>query len=309
MDLEEKRKILLQNLEKLYQKFEFQKFEKLSGPGMMRKIQRLLFCPSIYIPYLLFKLNLFPKTKTKSIKLLNFKKMTIEISDFGSFILSKFGILYGLPEYKLTKFFIKNLKENDIFYDVGANYGFYTHLAIEFCQEVHAFEPLPDVFESLKNNFQNNPKVHLNNLAISNKNGNLELFVAGGGSTIIEEVATKIKIKNNKIVVKTITLDDYIKTHNPPTIIKMDVEGAESLVIEGGKEFLKNNNPIIAMEVWSGEEGKNFSMKAVEKLWSLGFKSYYINKKGDLEKIDKDLSEKVYEEGLSNDNFIFLKIN
>ncbi len=298
MDLEIKRKILLENLEKAYQNFECQKFEEFSGPGIKKKIMRLLFSPHIYIPFILFKFNLFPKTKSQQLKLLGYKEITIDMNDFNSFILSKFGILYGLSEYKLTKFFIKNLKKDDVFYDIGANYGFYTYLALEFCQEVHSFEPLPDAFEILKNNLRNSVKVYLNNLALSNRNSTAKLTVAGGGSTIIREIAKSFEKEKDEIEVQTITLDNYIKTHKPPTIIKMDVEGAESLIIEGGKECLKNNNPVIAMEVWSGERGMNFSMKAVEKLYQLGYKSYKINKNGDVESHSIMPGEE--------DNFIFM---
>ncbi len=48
-------------------------------------------------------------------------------------------------------------------------------------------------------------------------------------------------------------------------------------------------------------------MKAVMKLRNLGYRSYYINYSGDLEIIDGDLSEKVSQDNLPNDNFIFLK--
>ena len=81
------------------------------------------------------------------------------------------GILSGFGEYKLTKFFIKNLKEDDIFYDIGANYGFYSCLAAEFCKEVHLFEPIPFIFDNLKNNFKNHQNVFLNNIALSDKKG------------------------------------------------------------------------------------------------------------------------------------------
>lgn len=309
MEIEEKRKFLLDELEK-FQKLQkkFIKFEKFTGPGIKRKIQRLLFCSDIYLPYLFFRLNLFPPTKNKKIKLLNYREINLNNNDFGSFIFYKYGFLNGISEYKLTKFFIKNFKEKDIFYDIGTNYGFYTYLALEFCKEVHSFEPLPEVFSTLKKNLQNELRVFLNNVAVSDQKGASELFIAGGGSTILQEVENKFKRKSKKIKVETITLNDYIKNHSKPTIIKIDVEGAESKVIEGGKEFLKNNSPIISMEVWDKNNGGEISMKAVEKLRELGYQTYFINLAGDLEKINGDLSEKVFQDNLPNDNYIFLKI-
>jgi predicted RNA methylase len=85
-----------------------------------------------------------------------------------------FSTLYG-DEIKIIKFLIKNFKENDIFYDVGANYGFYTCLAREFIidGEIHAFEPNPKIFKLLRENarldiFKN---TLLNEVALSDKTG------------------------------------------------------------------------------------------------------------------------------------------
>ena len=49
----------------------------------------------------------------------------------------------------------------------------------------------------------------------------------------------------------TLTIDSFINTPDAriPDIIKIDVEGAELLVLKGGKEFFKNHKPIIFMEV------------------------------------------------------------
>ncbi len=212
-------------------------------------------------------------------------------------------------EFLFTKFLIKHLKNEDIFYDIGASYGFYTYLAIEFCKEVHSFEPLPDVFEYLKLNLENEPRVFLNNVALSDKNR--KIIISYGETTTISTIVPDIIKKreqnflNKQIEVPAVTLDDYIKTHNPPTIIKLDVEGAESSVIEGGKEFLRNYNPIIAMEVWAGEDGETFSSQAVNKLYELGYQSYRINKNGDL--IPYKIEHNTFDNLISTENFIFCK--
>jgi FkbM family methyltransferase len=309
MDTELKRKLFLEKLEESFRKIE--KFEKFSGPGLIRKMERLFFSPNIYITYLWYRFNPIKKRK---IRLFWGKIINIIFKDKLPFF-SISGILPGEAEYKLTKFFIKNLKENDIFYDIGANYGFYTYLALEFCKEVHSFEPLPDVFQNLKINLENVNCVFLNQVALSNKDSQTRIYLpansgldTSAGSTIVEETLDKHHYKFSKsLEIETTTLDNYLKNHNKPTIIKLDVEGAESLVIEGGYEFFKNNSPIIAMEVWSSKEGGEISMKAVEKLRELGYKSYLINKDGDLELVNGDLSLIVDQENLYDDNFIFKK--
>jgi len=300
----EKQQFFLKNLEKNYKKIK--KWEKYLGPGLKRKFQRLIFLPEIYIPY---TVSLTLKPKNVKINLFDKKKIILDINDYNSATLCAFKCLNDTAEYKLTKFFIKNLRTEDIFYDIGGNYGFYTYLALEFCKEVHYFEPLPFVFENVKRNLENEPKAILNNIALSDKKEKLILYLPdnkSGVATILSEIQ-KIFSKCKKIEVNSLSLDEYIKHNTMATVIKMDVEGAESKIINGGINFLRQNSPLIAMEVWSKKERGEISMVAVEKLRNLGYKSYFIDLNGELHETKGDLSKKVMEENLTNDNFVFLK--
>ncbi len=303
MIIEEKRRKFLEQIEK-FERF-YWHFIKYRGPGLIRRIQRLIYAPQIYLP-LVFRRTLFKIKKEVNFKTFGGRNITlptfIELLDY-------FPYPFLPNEFLFTKFLIKHLKSEDIFYDIGASYGFYTYLALEFCKEVHSFEPLPDVFKYLKLNLENESKIFLNNVALSDKNGKI---VIGYGitttiSTIVSDIIEKHKqnFLNKQIEVSTVTLDDYIKTHKPPTIIKLDVEGAESLVIEGGKEFLKNSNPIIAMEVWTGEDGETFSSRAVNKLYEFGYQSYRINRNGDL--TPYKIERYTFAGFISTENFIFIK--
>ncbi len=302
-----KQQEFLEKLEKSYKKFE--KFDKFTGTSFKNRSIRLFFYPGYYFNRLIKgKLS-----QNKTAILFWGKKISIKPKEIS--FLSLNGILSGFAEHKLTKFFIKNLKEDDIFYDIGANYGFYTYLALEFCKEVHLFEPIPFIFDNLKNNLKDYQNVFLNNIALSDKKGKVDLFIPEGssidlsaGSSIVQETTKAHSYQfKKKIEVEADTLDNYFKSHNLPNIIKIDVEGAESLVINGGLEFFKNNSPIISLEVWSSKEGGEISMKAVEKLRDLGYQSYLINKDGELEKVTGDLSIVVDKQGLGGDNFIFKK--
>jgi FkbM family methyltransferase len=315
MELELKRKFFLEKLES--HSLKYKRFNQITEVGLMGKIKRFLSNPEIYLNALKLYFNylIFKKDECRA-KLFWGKEIKFLITKKLPFF-AVTGILPGIEEYKLTKFLIKNLKENDIFYDIGANYGFYTYLALEFCKEVHSFEPIPDIINNLKINLINFNNIFLNNLAVSNKNSKIKLyspkiekhfFDSRGSSTIIEEALDQHYYKFlNYIEVQTTTLDDYLKNHKPPTVIKMDVEGAEKLVIEGGMNFFKNNAPIIAMEVWPKNNNSEISMQAVNLLRNLGYKSFYIDFDGNLYKIDGDLSEFVAKNKKGLDNFIFKK--
>jgi FkbM family methyltransferase len=312
MELADKRKKLLETFEMAY--YKVQKFLKTSGPGLFLKLKRLLVFRKQYLIYGLSKIL---KRNLKAALFFG-KEILLPAYDFDALSYFFAGCLRP-EEYELTKFLIKNLKEKDIFYDVGAHYGFYTLLANEIIQEgeIHAFEPNPLIFNFLKNNVPKKKNIFLNNCALSEANKEISFFQSkktSGASTIIESVSNYGLYQfadYTRIAVPAITLDDYVKSgHNPPTIMKIDVEGAESLVLKGAKNTLVQNNPILIVEIWGGKRYTLFSQKTINELLNLGYKKIFkINKEGSSEKIDKiDLIEflKKNADG-SWYNFIFQK--
>lgn len=303
MNIEDKRKIILENLEN------FEKFLLEYKPGLKNKLIRnvklLKFSPILFLDFIIFK---FIPIR-KKIRLFNLRDIVLTGGDNNSAMMF-FGFLKDLAEIKTTKFFIKNLKDSDIFYDVGANYGFYTYLALEFCKEVHCFEPIPECCENLRFNLSKEDRVFINEVAVSSENGFVEIVQPGkspGLSSINKEIIKSFTRANlrklKKYKVKSIKLDDYIFIHKPPSIIKIDVEGAEEYVLRGGKEFFVNNSPIIVMEIRDKKMDGEVSMRAVNLLRNWGYKSYFINENGELTRKDGDLSI------ITNvfDNFVFMK--
>ncbi len=151
--------------------------------------------------------------------------------------------------------------------------------------------------------------MYLNNAALSNKSGESYFFINPshtGSSSLISEIGERLS--NNKLKVKTIRLDDYILAYNKPSVIKIDVEGAEKLVIEGGINFFKNYNPIISMEVWSADNKlSKLHEEAIDLLKGLGYKSYYVDDEGEIHLIEENLSIFTKSRKLSLDNYIFKK--
>ena len=117
------------------------RFERISGGGTLRQIERLFIAPSIYIPYLFYAKAGMSRTYLTTMTLFWGRTVRIPLEDYDALILYMFGGLYG-SEMSLTKFLIKNLGPNDVFYDVGANRGFYTFLAADLCKETYTFEPM-----------------------------------------------------------------------------------------------------------------------------------------------------------------------
>ncbi|MEK7075245.1 MAG: FkbM family methyltransferase [Patescibacteria group bacterium] len=162
------------------------------------------------------------------------------------------------PEVRLTKFFINNLNENDVFFDLGANYGYYSLLASKLVGsqgKVFSFEPDPENFIFLKKNKREN--ISILNKAVTDLNGVVDFYTKRLAkdkmNSAIDIENSRISSKDElyrKITVESITLDDFCsKNKIYPDFIKIDVEGAEEKVLKGAQEILKNQSPIIAMEV------------------------------------------------------------
>ncbi|MCH4816146.1 MAG: FkbM family methyltransferase [Saccharolobus sp.] len=146
------------------------------------------------------------------------------------------GIVVGSHEKEVLKWV--NFNEIETFIDAGAYIGTYT-LRAALNGKVYAFEPNPYSFEILKNNIKANnleDKVILYNGALSDKNGEVKLCIGNVGSSLVFNEC------KNSLTVKSITLDSL----NVSTVdmIKIDVEGSELNVINGGLKTLNNTRSV-----------------------------------------------------------------
>lgn len=226
----------------------------------------------------------------------NGHKMYIDLAD--QIIATKL-IQYGFWEEGLTKL-VKKIIKNDMFViDVGAHMGYYSLLFSKHVGDkgkVFSFEPVPYNFNFLKENKQINKinNIVLENFAVSDKNGEIKLFLDKnnlGAHSFIEG-------NNNKddcVVAKAIRLDDYFNNSNfPIDLIKIDVEGAESVVL-GGMPALLNNNPNIIMIIEFCPEiivrAGSSPVEFIDKLLAFDFHIAVIDHKSGVLKITDNVDE------------------
>ena len=284
---------------------EMEMYENHVGPETRNRIWRLLHYRAKYFNICFLKL--FKSFWEKEVKTFFNKKLYVLIPDIITTPLYLFGFI-NVEECKLTRFLIKNLKEDDIFFDVGANYGFYSLLAAEIIKEenIHLFEPNNRIFSCLTKTFKGR-EVNLNEIALSDKIGKIKFYDSsisfdGGESTIIEDLSKKAELK----IINSDKLDNYCSRNDViPDFIKLDIEGSEYRAIEGGKRILREHSPIISSEILREKKGQKYSKKAISKLYELGYKSYKITNQGEL-KLIENLDPEMDIEG-SGDNFIFKK--
>ncbi len=188
---------------------------------------------------------------------------------------------YGFFEEGLTAFALQKLKPGMTVCDIGGHFGYFSRLA-EFLTrgsgDVHTFEPTPSTFEVLKRNTRRFPSIHLNQLAVADQQGTLELtdygttFAAfntitdGNMNNAVEELSQAPK----QTTVSTTTIDAYVEEHQLQLdFIKIDAEGAEPLIIKGMQKTLESARPLLSMEV--GDSSDRHSSDTVKMLTEFGY--------------------------------------
>lgn len=160
---------------------------------------------------------------------------------------------------------LRELDSDDVFYDIGANTGLYSLFASKKCSQVFAFEPYPPNVNTLKRDVPRNDasNIELYETALSDSNDTKafsqpdEKDIGYGSSSIVAE-ETK-----HSLEVPTKTGDDVIRENGlpTPTVIKIDVEGSEPLVIDGLEQSLSSPDcELLYCEVHLGEVDKHPSI-------------------------------------------------
>jgi FkbM family methyltransferase len=138
--------------------------------------------------------------------------------------------------------------------DVGANIGFYSVIAAARAQSfdgtVHAFEPNPRIFAELERNLTLNhfTNAHSQCQAVGDMISEMTLYVNENAITYSSLRRTQDFLAQ-EIRVPVTTLDAYAQTHDLKMgLLKIDVEGAELLVLRGAREILNRDRPIVLYE-------------------------------------------------------------
>ena len=145
------------------------------------------------------------------------------------------------------------------FIDVGANIGLYTWHALERHLNLHVatFEPDPRNAKLLRQSAKQwkAPNLLIYSLAASNKTGQAtftqDLLSSATGSLDQSETSFAERHYSQQprnIEVSTTTLDIATRDMPPPLLVKIDVEGHESEVLEGAEQMLEVHRPILMIE-------------------------------------------------------------
>ena len=162
--------------------------------------------------------------------------------------------IYAFGEWEpvVTSYLLQQLKPKDIFIDIGANIGYYTVLAAQRVGNegiVHAIEASPTTFGWLVENVTRNRLVNVRtyNVAVSDKLDMLTVWTREsknlGKSTVIDEMRGPDAVFDAEV--RAAPLPSIVPENEVlnARFIKIDVEGAEWLVLEGIRHLLPRLSP------------------------------------------------------------------
>lgn len=155
---------------------------------------------------------------------------------------------YWLGHYErpVQHFLRANIRDGDVVYDVGAHVGFFSICAATLGASVVAVEPDAGNAARLRTNAElNRLPVEVVEAAAWNESGLVSLVP--GASTKEAHVA-------DGEGVASVTVDELAHRYGAPTLVKLDVEGAESRVLEGAREVLSTSRPIVVCELHGSEQ-------------------------------------------------------
>jgi FkbM family methyltransferase len=179
------------------------------------------------------------------------------------------------------------LEPGDVFFDVGANVGFFSVIGAKLVGEtgrVYIFEPVPDNMEMVKHNCELNGFSNLTyfDYAVSNSTGEADLLLAeySGGATLSSD-DTPPDLKGT-LLVKLVSLDEMVFNRGvaPPSLVKIDVEGAESNVLHGMHRTITEFKPVIIFEV-DDQDQDRFDQKLEDCSTFLELQNYDITRLDD----------------------------
>lgn len=152
-------------------------------------------------------------------------------------------------DIKNLDFLSSIIKKGDVIVDVGANHGTYTDFfknKLGNSGKIYSIELHSTTYNLLVEKYRGNGNIVVINKAISNVDGEIPYY-NGGGDCLHNILGHDVNYKpSNKMgVVESIRLDTLFKDIKHINLIKIDVEGAELMVLEGIENIIHKVDNIL----------------------------------------------------------------
>ena len=174
----------------------------------------------------------------------------------------------GIGEPQVQKGLVDHLCPGMVFYDLGANIGFFSLMAARLVGpegRVISFEADPEIAARLRENLARNQftHAHVEQKAVWSESANVS-FARVDPSTSPDRGLGHVSPNGSApgtITVEAVSLDQYTASHPPPDFLKCDVEGAEVAVFQGASQLFAGKRPILLVEIHSPENHRALLQK------------------------------------------------
>ena len=185
---------------------------------------------------------------------------------------SHLHLIYRNIEPHFQQILSKYINKGDTVFDIGANIGYVSTAMSKLVGQdgkVFAFEAVPMTAKAFTENIKLNncTNIQLIQKALSDKVGKATFRIPNGGEN--HSMASMMWHKSDddtiNVAVDTIVIDQDEKLKQiTPSFIKIDVEGAEGLVVKGMQELITKSSPVIFIEC--SKAGRNVVWEIMKKL-------------------------------------------
>lgn len=187
------------------------------------------------------------------------------------------------------------LEPEDNVWDLGANVGVFAVSAAVCAQSVVAVEAdiwLASIMRRTACLEENSDlDIQIIPVAVSNKNGIAEFQIAARGraSNALAEAFGRTQMGGFReaVYVPTLSLDTLLDELGAPDFVKIDVEGAEWMVVAGGLTLFREHKPMVYIEI-----GENVRNEVFDFFASNGYKAY--DQYGKIVPTSQDLDANVF---------------
>lgn len=298
----------------------FEQLRQVEKIASFTRLGRLLHHPSKYISAIYFLKCVYPKRQQERVtttELFYGRKMRIALPASTDIYLT--GGKSHDSEIRLARFLIRQLNPGDHFLDIGAHYGYFSLLAAELTGNtgrVVSFEPAQKSFTLLQENTAALSNTSVFRKAVSNAPGilhfyefpNLQSEYNSLDVTQFEQEEWFKKTPPVKVDIPATTIDEITGGNDfNPLIIKIDVEGAEHSVIQGGLQFINKQTPFVVLEYLEPKRHNEGHKQALQLLAENGYGTWIISKEGLLEPVT-DIDRYLLDHRLESDNIVFRKV-
>ncbi len=229
------------------------------------------------------------KIKYPIIDLIRFKGVEFLIYFESKGIIEELILKEGSYEGDLITIADRFIKENTIIIDVGANIGFES---LYFSRKypgnlVYSYEPTTIPFNCLRKSKDINGLDNLKifKIGVGEKSGKVEIHAATNDTYNkgLASIESNFDLDDTfvKETIDIITLDEHIKENRRVSLIKIDVQGYETKVLEGAIALIEKDKPVIIYEHFEGyySNPQELRNKIENLLSTLGYELYLIRSK------------------------------